>query len=73
MCLIEAYEAIERNNPVPEKYPHSDNNKNSQSGHTITENKKIENEKLNNKMMKNCTVNGHNATYDSSECYSLKN
>ena len=74
MCLIEACEAIERNNPVPEKNPQSENNKNSQTGIQKPENKrKNERKKLNKKPLKHCSVHGHNPTHDSSECYTLKN
>ena len=73
MRLIEACEAIERNNPVPEKIPQSEN-KNSQTGIQKPENKrKNERKKLNKKPLKHCSVHGHNPTHDSSECYTLKN
>jgi hypothetical protein len=67
MCLIKACKAIVRNNPVPEKKC-SDNNKNSRYGPTKSEN--ISSLK---KTLMHCTVHGHNATLDSSECYAHKN
>jgi hypothetical protein len=76
-CLIEACEAIKRNNLVPEKKSHSDNNstnsnKNSLAGNKKAENKKNEHKRL-NKLIKHFTVHGHNASHDSSECCTLKN
>jgi hypothetical protein len=77
--LTEACEAIERNTLVPEKTkPQQDNNndhsnKNSHAGNKKVENNKNECKRLNSKLWKHCTVHGHNALHDSSECYTLKN
>jgi hypothetical protein len=56
---------------------HSDNNspnsnKNSHACNKKAENNKNECKKL-NKPLKHCTVHGHNASHDSSECYTFKN
>ena len=75
--LIEACEAIERNNLVPEKKPpsasHSNFNSSNSQPSKKTENRKNECKKFNKKPLKHCTVHGHNALHDSSECYTLKN
>ena len=74
MCLIEACEAIERNNYVPEKTPQHDNHKRTNSGHIKSENKRNdEHKKINKKPLKHCSLHGQNTTHDSSECYALKN
>ena len=76
--LIKACEAIERNNLVPEKKKtqqdnnHNNSNKNSHAGNKKAGNKN-ERKRLNSKPLKHCTVHGHNASHDSSECYTLKN
>jgi hypothetical protein len=77
-CLIKACEAIKRNNMVPEKRKHSDNNSNSSNKNSLAGNKKAENKKnerksLNKIPLKHYTVHGHNASHDSSECYTLNN
>ena len=76
--LIEACEAIERNNLVPEEKPPSANHSNNNSSNSQTSNKRSENRKNERKRLKknpskHCTVHGHNALHDSSECYTLKN
>ena len=75
--LIEACEAIERNNLVPEKKPPATSHSNFTSSNSQpskkTENRKNERKKFNKKPLKYCTVYGHNASHDSSECYTLKN